>query len=190
MNELLSKCRWTLALRGVIAILFGVLALIWPALTLVALVALFAAYALLGGIVSVIGAIKHRTADSKWWLLLLLGVVGIVAGLITLANPGLTALVLILIIGANALVTGVLDLVLAVQWRRSGKHIGLLVLSGIVSILFGGLVLAYPGSGALAMIWLISFYAILTGILLLTLALQIRRWKTTSTSEAPKTLPV
>jgi len=190
MNNLLSKAWWVLALRGIIAILFGVLTLIWPMLTLVALISLFAAYALLGGVVSVIGAIKHRTDDSKWWLLLLIGVVGIIAGIITLANPELTAWVLILIIGANALVTGILDLVLAAQWKRSGKHIGLLVLSGIVSIIFGALVLVYPGSGALAMIWMISFYAILTGVLLLTLAFQIRRSKTTSTGETPKTLTV
>ncbi len=175
MNDLLGRYWWMLALRGAIAILFGVLALIWPGLTLLSLIILFAVYALFGGVVSLVGAMKNRKANKDWWLLLLLGLAGIAAGVIALAYPALTGLVLVLLIAANALVTGVLDIVLA---TRSGNKFKqdkwLLIASGAASIVFGVVALLYPGAGALALVWMISFYALLTGALLLTVAFNIR----------------
>ena len=117
MYELLLQSWWMLALRGAIALLFGVLALVWPGLTLLWLVALFAAYALLGGVVSIIGAVSNRQSDEAWWLILLLGLVSIGAGVSAIVYPGLTALVLVLVMGANALVTGVLDIATAIADR-------------------------------------------------------------------------
>jgi uncharacterized membrane protein HdeD (DUF308 family) len=174
MNASLFQSWWILALRGVIGILFGVLALTWPDLTLLALVALFAAYALLSGAVSVIGAVRNRARDDDWWLVLLLGLVGIGAGVIAIVHPTLTALVLVLVMGANALITGVLDIVAAIRMRKVIRDEWMLVLSGIASIVFGVLVFLFPGAGALAMVWLISAYALVTGALMLVLAFRVR----------------
>ena len=176
MDELLLRLWWMLALRGVIALLFGVLALVWPGLTLLWLVALFAAYALLGGAASVIGAVRHRHSDEKWWLILLLGLVSIGAGVSTIFYPGLTALVLVLVMGANALVTGVLDIAVAIRLRKAIRGEWLLIVTGIISIVFGVLVFLFPGAGALALAWLISVHAIVTGVLLLALAFRVRAW--------------
>ena len=176
MKELLSQSWWMLALRGVIALLFGVLALAWPGLTLLWLVVLFAAYALLVGVVSVIGAVRHRSSDGKWWLILLLGLVSIGAGVIAILSPDLTALVLVLVMGANALITGVLDIASAIRLRKAIQGEWLLILAGIASVVFGVLVLLFPGAGALALVWLISVYAIVTGVLLLVLAFRARAW--------------
>jgi uncharacterized membrane protein HdeD (DUF308 family) len=174
MNEIFSRSWWMLALRGVIAIAFGVLALFWPGLTLLGLVALFAAYALLGGAVSVIGAVRNRSRDEDWWLPFLLGLVGIGAGVIAVVHPALTALVLVLLIGANALITGMLDIVAAIRLRRSIRGEWLLVLNGVASVVFGVLIFLFPAAGAVAVVWLISFYALITGALLLALGLRMR----------------
>jgi uncharacterized membrane protein HdeD (DUF308 family) len=176
MNELFLQSWWVPALRGVIAMAFGVLALMWPGMTLLVLVALFAVYALLGGAVSLIGALRHRKNDD-WGLMLLLGLVGIGAGVIALIHPALTALVLVLVMGANALVTGVLDIVAAIRLRKSIPHEWMLALSGFISVVFGALVFLFPGAGALAMVWIISFYAFFSGLLLLSLAVRLRARK-------------
>ena len=166
---------WMLLLRGVIAILFGVLAIALPGLTLVLLVGLFAAYALLSGAVSIAAGWRSRATDSKWWLALLLGIVGIAAAICAIVFPAVTALVLVLLMGANAIFTGALDIAIAMRLRRVLEGTWMLVLSGIVSIAFGALVLFFPGAGALALVWLISVYAIVTGVLLLATGLRTRR---------------
>ncbi|HJV53991.1 MAG TPA: DUF308 domain-containing protein [Noviherbaspirillum sp.] len=174
MNDTLVRSWWILALRGALAILFGALALLWPGLTLLALTALFAAYALLGGVVSVAGALRSRRSDDHWWLPLMLGIVGIAAAVIAIVHPGLTALVLVLVIGANALVSGVLDIVMAIRLRRTISDEWLLGLSGAASVVFGILVFLFPAAGALALVWLIALYAAVTGVLLLGAALRLR----------------
>lgn len=166
---------WMLLLRGVIAILFGVLAIALPGLTLVLLVGLFAAYALLSGAVSIAAGWRSRASDRKWWLALLLGLVGIAAGICAIVYPAVTALVLVLLMGANAMFTGALDIAIAMRLRRVLRGAWMLVLSGIVSIVFGVLVFFFPGPGALALVWLISLYAIVTGVLLLATGLRARR---------------
>jgi uncharacterized membrane protein HdeD (DUF308 family) len=166
---------WMLILRGAFAILFGVLAIAWPGMTLILLVAMFAAYALVGGFASVAAAFARRGSDGQWWLLLLLGIVSVGAGVYALVYPALTALLLVLVMGVNAVLTGALDIALAIRLRRVLRTRWPLVLSGIVSLLFGALVLAAPGPGAMAMVWLISLHALLTGVLLLSLGLRIRR---------------
>jgi uncharacterized membrane protein HdeD (DUF308 family) len=166
---------WMLMLRGAIGIAFGVLAVLWPGLTLLVLVGLFAAYALLGGIVSIATAFRIQPSEGKWWLPLLLGVISVAAGIYAVFAPSVTALVLVLLMATNAILTGVLDIAMAVRLRRVLRGHWLLLLGGAVSILFGVLVIAAPGAGALALVWLISFYAILTGALLFGLGL--RAWR-------------
>ena len=176
MKELFMRSWWMLALRGAIAILFGILALLWPGLTLLFLVAMFAAFAVLSGAVAIVGAVKHRDSDKGWWLILLLGLISIGAGVIAIFYPGITALALVLVMGANALITGVLDIAIAIRLRKVVRREWLLVLAGVTSIVFGALVFMFPGAGALALVWLISFYAVFTGTLLLALAFRVRAW--------------
>jgi uncharacterized membrane protein HdeD (DUF308 family) len=172
----ISHTWWMFALRGAAALLFGILALAWPGLTLLWLVALFAAFALLGGGVSVVAAIRNRKAEDHWWLALVLGLVSIGAGVIAIFHPDLTALVLVLLMGANAIVTGILDISMAARLRKAAfRGKGLLIVAGVVSLAFGILVFLFPGAGALALVWLVSFYAILSGILLLGAAWRARK---------------
>lgn len=177
MNELLSKSWRGLAVRGTVSMLFGILVALWPDLTLVWLIVMFAAYAVIGGLVSVTTAVQNRKGTEGWWLVLLLGLVSIGAGVIAIMVPDLTALVLLLVIGVTALTTGILDIAMAIRLRKVIRGEGLLFLSGFVSVMFGISVFFFPGAGALALVWLISIYAIVTGGLLLLLSWRARSWK-------------
>ncbi|OCS48678.1 HdeD family acid-resistance protein [Ralstonia pickettii] len=177
MEELLGRAWWMLALRGAAGILFGFLALLWPGLTLLLFVAMFAMYALIGGVAAVSGAIRQRAIRSEWWIPLVLGLCSIAAGLIAVAAPGVTALVLIAVMGVNAIATGVLDLVAAVRLKRHGRTDWLLSFIGILSVLFGVFVLLAPSAGVFALVWMVSTYAIVTGVMLLVLGLGARNWQ-------------
>ncbi|NHZ37126.1 HdeD family acid-resistance protein [Massilia rubra] len=177
MNETLLRNWWLLAVRGAIAIVFGVLALAWPAVTLLTLAVLFAAFALLGGAVWIFGAIKYRGEDRHWWMLLLLGLVSLAVGVLATFNPAITLLTLILLMGANAVVSGVLDIVIAIRVRKFIRGEWLLLLSGVVSIVFGLIVLLFPlGAGAVLLAAMVGVYAIVTGVLMLVLAVRVRTW--------------
>jgi uncharacterized membrane protein HdeD (DUF308 family) len=153
------------------------LALIWPEITLFVLVALFAAFALISGAASIVVAIRHRGSDSGWWLmLLLLGLVSVAAGIIAIVDPRITIFVLVLLMGANALFTGVLDIILAIRLRKQIEGEWLLALSGVISIVFGVVVIVFPPAGALAIAFLVGLYATVIGILLLVLAFRVRQW--------------
>jgi uncharacterized membrane protein HdeD (DUF308 family) len=175
MTQLLANSWWVLALRGTAALLFGILALLWPGVTLLFLVALFAAYAILSGGVALVGAIRNR-GDRGWWLVLLLGLVSLAAGVLAIVYPGLTALALVLLMGANAVVSGVLEMSMAVRLRKEieGRGEWLLGIAGFVSVLFGAFVLLFPGPGALALVWLIAVHAIAIGVLFLIAAFRLR----------------
>ena len=174
MERLLSMSWWALAVQGAAALIFGVLALVWPGITLMALAALFAAYVIVSGAAAVVSALTNRT-EKGWWLWLLLGLAGIAAGVIAFGYPLLTALILVLVMGANAIIAGVLELSMAVRLRKEIRGEWLLGLAGVVSILFGGYVMLNPGPGALALVWLVALYAIVNGVLLLALAWRAHR---------------
>lgn len=165
---------WMLALRGMFAILFGVLAFLLPGLTLAALVLLFGAYAFVDGLFAIVAGIRSYGEQARWWALVLEGIVGVVVGVLTFLYPGITALVLLYFIAAWALITGVLEIVAAIRLRKEIQGEWMLALAGIASVLFGILLLVLPGSGALAVIWLIGSYAVVFGILLLILAFRLR----------------
>ncbi|SEO55891.1 HdeD family acid-resistance protein [Nitrosovibrio sp. Nv6] len=177
MNELISKTWRSLALRGTVSLLFGILAAFWPGITLMWLLIMFAAYALIGGVASAIAAVQNRKTNSDWWLMLLIGLVGIGAGITAFLLPNLTAVVLVLIIGATALGSGIVDIVMAIRLRKTIRGEAFLILNGIISVAFGVFVFFFPGAGALALVWLISMYAIISGLLLLALAWRARNWK-------------
>ena len=113
--------------------------------------------------------------EKRWWLFLLQGIAGIIVGIMAFVWPGITALVLLYIIAAWAIVTGICEIVAAVQLRKEIEGEWLLGLGGIASVVFSVLLVAFPGAGALAVVWIIGAYSILFGILLLTLAFRLRR---------------
>ena len=170
----LARNWWILAIRGVAAILFGIGAFLWPEITLTVLVLLFGAYALVDGIFAVIAGIAARKQQERWWMMILEGIAGIIIGVLTFLYPSITALVLLFFIAAWAIVTGAFEIAAAIRLRREIEGEWLLILAGILSIIFGVLLVILPGPGALALIWLIGSYAIVFGILMLVLAFRLR----------------
>jgi uncharacterized membrane protein HdeD (DUF308 family) len=160
--------------RGILAILFGIVTLIVPGITLVVLVALFGAYALVDGVILSILAIKDRKGHRNWWLMLLAGLVSIAAGVVTLVWPGITAASLFYLIVAWAIVTGIFKVIFAIRFHKAIEGEELLVLDGILSVAFGILLIVQPAAGALAVLWLIGVYAIALGVMLVVLAFRLR----------------
>jgi uncharacterized membrane protein HdeD (DUF308 family) len=174
MVIVLARNWWALALRGLFAVLFGIVAFALPGSTLGALVLLYGAYALVDGIFAIAAAVAGRDEGLPWWAMLLEGVVGIAVGVITFAWPGITALVLLYLIAAWAFVTGALEIAAAIRLRKEIRGEWLLALSGVLSVLFGVILVVNPGAGALAVVWLIGAYAIAFGVVLLVLGFRLR----------------
>lgn len=172
-----AKSWWLILLRGIFAILFGLMAFVWPGLTLLTLIVLYGIYAIADGGVALYAALAGGAPVSRWWLLVA-GLLGLAVGIVTLVWPGVTALALVIFIGLWALVRGVFEIVSAIQLRKVIDNEWWLVGSGLLSVLFGGVVLMAPGAGALALVWLIGAYAIAFGCLLVGLALRLRSFAT------------
>jgi uncharacterized membrane protein HdeD (DUF308 family) len=165
---------WALALRGVIAILFGLAALLRPGIALEALILLFGAYVLVDGVFSIVGVFGGTRAGTPRWLLLLEGVVSILAGLIAFIFPGLTALALLYLIAAWAIITGGVQIGTAIRLRKEIQGEWALILGGIASVLFGLILAVLPAVGILSLVWLIGAYAVAFGVLLLITAFRVR----------------
>ena len=164
---------WALVLRGLAAIAFGVLAFVWPQITLTALVFLWGAYALVDGAFAIAAGVKSHGENKRWWVLLLEGILGVAAGLVAFLVPGITALVLLILIAAWAMVTGAFEIAAAIQLRKYIKGEWLLALAGIASVLFALALLFNPAAGALALVWLIGAYSIVFGVLLIVLGVRL-----------------
>ena len=173
MADVFARNWWLLALRGVAAILFGVLAFMWPGITLLGLVLLFGGYALANGILSLALAFKSR---RQRWSLIFGGIISIITALITFFVPGITALGLVLLIAAFAIANGITEIAAAIRLRKVITNEWLLVLAGILSIIFGILLSLMPGAGALVLVFWIGAWMIAIGILLLVLAFRVRSW--------------
>jgi uncharacterized membrane protein HdeD (DUF308 family) len=167
---------WAVALRGVVAILFSVLAFTQPAISLKALVIAFGAYALADGILSLISAFRRRGRDEARWYLVLEGAIGIAAGVLTFFWPAITLLAFIYVIAARALINGVLELVAAVRLRKVITNEVFLGLAGLASIAFGVVLVFAPAAGALALVFWLGAYALLIGVALVTLGFRLRSW--------------
>lgn len=172
--DLFASHWWVLALRGLAAVIFGVLAFIWPGITLFALVVLFGAYALVNGVLSLYLAAKAPKGYPRFGSLIFGGLLSIAAAVITFFWPGLTALGLLIVIAAWAIANGVLEIYAAIKLRKVITGEWLLVLAGILSIIFGVLLLLNPIAGAVAVVWLIGAFALAFGILLIVLAFRMR----------------
>jgi uncharacterized membrane protein HdeD (DUF308 family) len=166
---------WSLALRGIAAILFGILTFVSPGLSLYTLVILFAAWAIADGVFDLILALR-RTEARQWGALIFEGIASLIVGVLTFFWPGITALALLFLIAAWSVVTGIAELVVAVRLRKLIRGEWLLGLRGTLSIAFGLLLFLFPGAGALAVVFWIGAYAIVFGALLLALALRLRAW--------------
>jgi uncharacterized membrane protein HdeD (DUF308 family) len=181
MSMTLARRWWTLALRGAAAILFGILTFISPGPSLFVMVLLFGAYALADGVLNLVLAIEsrrgtRRTATSWGWLVAA-GLMSIAAGVVTFAWPGMTAVLLLLFIAWWCVLRGIAEVAAAIRLRKSIRGEWLLGLSGVLSVLFGALLLLRPGAGALALALWIGAYAIVFGALLVGLSFRLRAWQ-------------
>jgi uncharacterized membrane protein HdeD (DUF308 family) len=164
---------WALAIRGVLGIAFGIIAFLVPAATMLSLVLLFAAYALVDGVFAIVAAVRAARRHERWGLLVLEGVVGIVAGVLAVLWPGLTVIAFVLLVAAWALVSGVL--MLAAAFRLDKEHgRWWLVLGGAASLVYGALLVVAPLIGALVLTWWLGAYALVFGVALLVLAFKLR----------------
>jgi uncharacterized membrane protein HdeD (DUF308 family) len=173
--EVLSENWWAVALRGLVAIMTGIVAFLLPVPTMIALVWLFGAYAFLDGLFNLISVLRRRRTRSRpWWALVLSGIAGIATGVISFVWPGITALAWVYLIAAWALITGVLEIVAAVRLRKEIKGEWLLALSGVFSVLLGVLLAIAPGPGAIALVWYLGTFAIFFGVLIVALSFRLR----------------
>lgn len=163
------------AVRGAAAVIFGLLTLLWPRLTLTALVLLFGAYALVDGLFTVAAVLadEPETRGERGWLMFE-GLASVAIGVVTFLWPHITALALLYLIAFWAFVTGWLELATAARLRRQVRSGWLLIAVGVLSIAFAVVLVVNPGAGALATTWLIGWYALFTGALLLGLANELR----------------
>ena len=174
--DMLARNWWVVLFRGLAGIIFGLITLFAPDISLTALVLVFGAYALADGVLAMISAIRWRGETDRWWVILLEGLAGVAAGVITLFWPGITALTLLYMIAAWALLTGALEIAAAIRLRKVIAGEWLLVLSGIASIVFAALLALFPAAGALALVLWIGAYAVVFGALLIVFAFRLRSW--------------
>lgn len=165
---------WLMAIRGVIAIIFGIAALLWPGRTLLILVYLFGAFAIVDGILAAVASVQLRHLTSYWWIILLEGIFGIIIGIVAFALPGVTALALLFLVATWAILTGILELVSAFSGRAPARREWAMGIAGVLSIVLGILLVIQPGAGLLTIVWLIGIYAIAWGFTLLVRAFQHR----------------
>jgi uncharacterized membrane protein HdeD (DUF308 family) len=165
---------WALLLRGIVAVIFGILAFAWPGVTVLSLVFVFGAYAIVDGIFAIAAGTRAPAGTGSWWMMLLMGIFGIIVGILAFVWPGVTAFTLLMLIAAWAVVTGIFEIVAAIQLRKVITGEWLLLISGLASIIFGILVLLNPAAGAVAVVWLIATYAVIYGILLMAAGWRIK----------------
>ncbi len=185
MGEQMARHWYTLAIRGVLAILFGILAFLAPSVFAATFALLVGAYFLIDGILALIAAVRFGHQDNRWWALLLEGVFGLLAGIVTFINPLGTAVALVYLVGVWALITGIMEIVAAVQLRRVIQGEFWLFVAGIISVLLGLALFAHPGTGIIAGAFIIGAYALLFGVALVALAFRLRRHVPGSTPGGP-----
>ncbi len=173
MLKALADSWWTFAFRGVIALLFGIAALSYPLKTVFVLIMFFGVYALIEGVIALVTGI----GENRRFAYIFLGLISIAAGIFAIARPGATTLALLWLIGIWAVARGIGEIAAAIRIRKEVEGEWAIALSGVVSVLFGVFVLARPGAGALALVWLIAIYAFVSGILKLMLGFKLRRLK-------------
>jgi uncharacterized membrane protein HdeD (DUF308 family) len=175
---------WSFILRGMVSMLVGLVTFVWPGLTLAGLVVMFGAYALVDGVVNIAGAWHAIRSHDRWGAPLIEGIAGIIVAAITAVWPASTAIALVYLIAAWSLVTGGFEIVAAVQLRKYISREWLLALSGVISIVFGMLLMIAPLAGALAIALWFGVYAFIFGILLIGLGIKLRSWRLPATGSS------
>lgn len=181
MVETLSNRWWVFLLRGFAALLFGILAFVWPGITLLSLTILFGAYVFVDGILALAAAFGGL-AGSRWWALLLEGIVCLIVAFFVWTEPLASTVALIYFVAAWAIVTGIIEIVAGIQLRDHISNEWMYVLAGLASIVFGVLVVRNLGAGALAIAWLVGIYAIIFGVLQLALSYRLNRLHSVATT--------
>ncbi|KOS56254.1 HdeD family acid-resistance protein [Rhodococcus rhodochrous] len=175
-SPLFKQMWWLVLIRGILAVLFGVVALVWPGITVWALVVVFGIYAIVDGVVLVYHSIRDRARLDGWGWWLAMGLVSIAAGIVALVWPAATALVVLYIIAFYAILFGVTGIIGALSFRKvPNSGWGWSLFAGILAVLLGVVLLIFPGSGIISLIWLLGIYAILFGVLLIIVAFQVRK---------------
>ena len=173
VKSALHRSWWLLLLRGIAAVAFGVLTFIWPQISLVSLILVYGIYALVDGVLALIAAIRGGGFAPRWWLALG-GVISILAAGVAFAWPGLTALVLVYLIGFWSILRGVLEIIGAIRLRNEIANEWSLGAAGALSVIFGLILVFMPGAGAIGLLWLIATWAVLFGLLLIWVAFKVR----------------
>jgi uncharacterized membrane protein HdeD (DUF308 family) len=172
---MLALSWWALALRGLLAVIFGLLVFRWPGLTIEVLVLFFGANALIDGVLALWAALRGSASGARWWGMLLQGILGIATGVIAFVMPGLVAIILLFFIAAWAILIGIFEVAAAVRLRKEIEGEWLLAARGVLAIAFGVVLFAWPAAGVLAVVWLIGSFSIALGVLSLVLAFRLRR---------------
>ena len=180
MIAILSQNWWTLLLRGLVAILFGIIAFAYPSAAIIAGLAVFAAFAFIEGIFAFMAAFGWGLPSRERWLMGLLGLLGIAIGVLAVVRPGITALSIVLLVAWWAIIGGIIQIVVAVEMRKQIPGEWWLVLSGLLSIAFGALLFWRPGVGLVTLVWIFASYAIAYGVIMLLLAFRARSLTTSA----------
>ncbi len=174
MLAVMARNWWMLLIRGVAAILFGIAVILAPGIALAVLVTLWGVYALVDGVFAVIAGFRGRETNRNWWVTILEGAVSIIAGIVAFLFPALVAGVLLYVIAIWAIITGVLEIVAAIQLRKEIEGELWMGLSGLASIVFGVLLILFPGAGILTLLWLVAAYSIVFGVVMIILSFRLK----------------
>jgi uncharacterized membrane protein HdeD (DUF308 family) len=177
MREAIARNWWALVLRGLLGIGLGVITFVWPGITLASLVILFGIYAFIDGVLAGIAAVRALERHERWGALLIEGIAGILTGIVAFVWPAITTVVLVFIVGAWAIVTGVFEIAAAMKLRKHVSGEWLLAVTGIASVIFGALILFAPLVGALVLAIWIGAYAFVFGGLMIALGFRLRNWR-------------
>ena len=174
MVHVLARNWWALLIRGIAAVIFGILAFAWPGATLFVICILFGAYAFVDGVFAIVAAVRAAQAHERWWPFVIEGIVGLAIAAVTFYDISITFLALYFTVAVWAFVTGIIEIAAGIQLRKSIANEFLLILAGLASIVFGIFMFWHPIAATIAIVWIIATYAIVFGIIMIALAFRLR----------------
>jgi uncharacterized membrane protein HdeD (DUF308 family) len=174
MVHVLARNWWALLIRGIAAVIFGILAFAWPGATLFVICILFGAYAFVDGVFAIVAAVRAAQAHERWWPFVIEGIVGLAIAAVTFYDITITFLALYFTVAVWAFVTGIIEIAAGIQLRKSIANEFLLILAGLASIVFGIFMFWHPIAATIAIVWIIATYAIVFGIIMIALAFRLR----------------